>query len=121
VGHWPRSSGPPKQLERDYEVSLNELALRRLETLTGRTAIQLRTALTNLNRIAATPDDTPMIWLYRNPNLHNHCDRCVARIPGNPKIRVHRLLFPRLCRRHDRWLDPTQRESRLGVLPQLAG
>jgi hypothetical protein len=60
-----------------------------------------------LSRIAATPDDMPMIWLYRNHNLHNHCDRCVARIPGNPKIRVHRLLFPRLCQRHDRWLDPT--------------
>jgi hypothetical protein len=92
-------------LDKDYEVSLNELALRRLETFTGRTADQLRTALGDLSRAPAEPEDTPTIWLYKAHNLRNHCDQCVARLPGKPRIRVRTLLFPQLCRRHDRWLD----------------
>jgi len=99
-------------LDKDYEVSLNELALRRLETFAGRPADQLRVALGNLSRVTAEPEDTPKIWLYKAHNLRNHCDRCVARLPGKPRIRVRTLLFPQLCRRHRRWLDPSTSGSR---------
>ncbi|KAB1935030.1 hypothetical protein F8271_22360 [Micromonospora sp. ALFpr18c] len=110
-------------LDRDYEVSLNELALRRLETVTGRSSEQLRAALTNLHRISATPEDNPTIWLYKGHDLLNHCDHCVARIPGKPTIRVHRLLFPQLCQRHRRWLDPATagipRQVNLSNTPEI--
>lgn len=63
-----RPQGPVTRflLDNDYEVSLNELALRRLETFTGRPAERLRTALSNLGRVATAPEDRT-IWLYKPP------------------------------------------------------
>ena len=94
-------------LDKDYEVALNEHSLRRLETFTGTPVAQLRTALPSLHRTRdALPADIPAIHPYRTGNLRDHCDHCVARIPGRPRVKVHPLPFAQLCRRHRRWLDP---------------
>ncbi|GAA2714930.1 TniQ family protein [Micromonospora olivasterospora] len=94
-------------LGKDYDVALNEHSRRRLETFTGIPIARLKASLPSLHHTHdALPVDIPAIHPYRTWNLRDHCDHCVSRIPGRPRIRVHSPSFPHLCRRHRRWLAP---------------
>jgi hypothetical protein len=77
----------------DFDVVLNEPARHRLETLTGRTVAELRRSLSALWSKPSDhiPTDIPAIEVRRSWNLRGHCDRCVARLPGRPTVRVYSL------------------------------
>lgn len=105
-----RALGEPKtallqsMLDNDFDVALNSHSLHRLETFTAIPAEQLRKSLPSLKHTGAQPADIPATRPYRCFHVRNHCDDCVARLPGQPKVRVHNQLFPRICTRHRRWI-----------------
>jgi hypothetical protein len=101
----PTTSWTQWMLSDDYDTALNEHALRRLEIFTGMPAARLRMSLPTLHRSDAPAATIPATRPYRCPDLRDHCDHCAAQLPGRPKIRVHNLPFPRICRRHRRWTD----------------
>jgi hypothetical protein len=104
----------------DFDVVLNKPAKRRLETLTGRTVLELRRSLSALWNEPSdrVPTDTPAIEVLRSWNLRDHCDRCVARLPGRPTVRVYSLSFPHICKRHQRWVATEKEHSWLEFEPK---
>jgi TniQ len=100
----PRGALTYRLLEQDYDLRLNPHAVHRLEIFTGIPAERLRRALPCTTTTSALPADIPATHPYRCPSLRNHCDTCIARTPGRPKIRVHSLAFPHICRHHHRWI-----------------
>jgi len=99
----PSRGWTQSMLAEDYDVALNNHALRRLETFTGIPAARLQMSLPTLHA-DTRPSTTPATRPYRCPDLREHCEHCAARLPGHPKIRVHSLPFPLICRRHHRWI-----------------
>lgn len=94
-----------------FDVRLNQHSLRRLEIFTGIPADRLTKALPSLRNLTATPATIPAIHPVRTPQLRRACHTCTARIPGHPDIQTYPMLFPRICARHNRWIDSNPREK----------
>ncbi|MGO4613758.1 TniQ family protein [Nocardia sp. 2YAB30] len=104
----PRGALPVASWPEHYEITLNTAAARRLEIFTGMPAARLRRALPALAATSPGPDPaTPTFHGHRSVRLREHCQECVARLPGQPRIRVHDLSAPEVCRRHRRWVRIT--------------
>ena len=93
-----------------FDVRLNQHSLRRLEVFTGIPADRLTKALPSLANLTATPATIPAIHPFRTQQLRQPCHTCTARIPGRPDIQTYPVLFPRICARHNRWIDSDRRE-----------
>ncbi|WP_156370791.1 TniQ family protein [Nocardia arizonensis] len=92
----PRGALPTASWINAYEITLNTAAAHRLETFTGVPIARLRTALPALVTTSTGPDpNTPTFHGHRSVRLRDHCQECVARLPGHPRIRVHDKLPPR--------------------------
>ncbi|HEX4102492.1 MAG TPA: TniQ family protein [Pseudonocardiaceae bacterium] len=94
----------------NYDVVLNQHALRRLETFTGIPAQRLRMSLPALDRTDAPPAGIPATRPHRCQSLRTPCDGCAARLPDHPNIVVRTLHFPQICPRHRRWIDTDQNQ-----------
>ncbi|MEV6335202.1 hypothetical protein AB0M12_10850 [Nocardia vinacea] len=91
------------------DITLNLEAQQRLVGFTGIPITRLRKVFPALRRPHPDPPTTSGIAQFHvfSPGpgqLRDHCDDCVARIPGRPRIRVHSCEAPRVCRRHNRWI-----------------
>lgn len=95
-----------------HDLTLNTLALARLETLTGRAAARLRLALPSVQTpradVRLSSATVPLISVYKDSAIRGHCQRCISRIPGHPNIRVHPGVADSICRRHHRWVETTR-------------
>jgi len=62
--------------------------------LTGRSTASLRKTLPSLGAPRAdsrlSSKTEPLISAFSGSAIRGHCQQCIARIPGHPKIRVHR-------------------------------
>jgi hypothetical protein len=90
------------------DVTLNPAALGRLEAFTGIPFERLRRALPSLDMPPhdgqPMPQPAPLMRAFRTFTIRGHCEQCIARIPGQPRIRVHGRHAPRICSRHRRWV-----------------
>lgn len=90
------------------DVTLNPAALARLEAFTGIPVERLRLALPSLNMPLGGGQrmlqPAPLMHAFRTSTIRDHCQQCIARIPGQPRIRVHSRYTPRICFRHRRWV-----------------
>lgn len=95
-----------------HDITLNAPALARLAALTGRSLASLAITLPSLGtarvdrRLASTTE--PLINAFSSSAIRGHCQQCIARIPDQPDIRVHRQSAPAICPRHHRWVDTTR-------------
>lgn len=102
----------------NHDITLNHHALHRLVTITTLGETRLRRALPALHQTKPpTPhnpggnhrshgaDNTPTTRPCQFTSLRPHCDTCTSRLPGHPKIIVHHRAFPKICVKHQRWID----------------
>lgn len=109
----PVSGYPYATMIHNRDITLNAPALARLETFTGLPAARLRKALPSLSTPRADPlsHTGPMIRVFSNAAIRDHCHPCIARIPGRPQVRVHSGEAPSICRRHRRWIETTSKHT----------
>lgn len=95
-----------------HDITLNAPALARLAAMTGRSTTSLGKTLPSLGtastdrRLSSATE--PLINPFSSAAIREHCQHCIARIPGHPNIRVQRGSAPAICGRHHRWVDTTR-------------
>ncbi len=94
-----------------FDVRLNQHSLHRLEVFTGIPAQRLTLALPSLATLTATPATIPAIHPFRLQGLRPPCHTCAARIPDRADIQTYPMPFPRICARHNRWIDSNHQEK----------
>ncbi|WP_433523823.1 TniQ family protein [Nocardia pseudovaccinii] len=111
----PLSTALSQTMIANRDVTLNEPAQRRLEAFSGIDLEDLRQRLPTLEQSCGEPDRrSPAFQVFADSNgIRRACERCIARLPGTPDIRVYLHRAPGFCRRHRRWVathkyDPDQ-------------
>ncbi|QSE84663.1 TniQ family protein [Rhodococcus koreensis] len=120
----PAGAPPTRSWIDKHDITLNPAALHRLETFTGIPAPRLRKVLPTLAHTTIRADPgrgKPMIRGHRSVQLREHCDECIARLPGHPRIRVRAKVAPQICRRHRRWVNTTPHRPHQVDLSNTAG
>ncbi|HEY4004181.1 MAG TPA: hypothetical protein VGM60_03195 [Pseudonocardia sp.] len=114
------TTGPSRFMVDEFDLMLNQHALHRLGTLSGIAADQLLWSLPSLHRLLPSgPDGPPVIRRYRCHSLRKHCETCLSRMPGRPKIIIRPMAFPKICAKHRRWIDTRDKEDQFQI--DLAG
>ncbi|WP_157186595.1 hypothetical protein [Nocardia jiangxiensis] len=103
----PVTYSPSRTLVSTNDVLVNEAAQQRLAAFTGIDLAHLRQRLPTLRRSFDEPDPAvPAIRCFAESAApRKHCDRCIAQMPGHPRIVVHRNDAHAICQHHRRWID----------------
>ncbi|MET7770494.1 TniQ family protein [Nocardia sp. NPDC005366] len=108
----PLGATPAQSMLVNRDVILNEPAQRRLEAVSGIDLEDLRQRLPTLEKSCGEPDRrSPAFQIFADSTrIRRACERCVARLPGTPDIRVYLHRAPGICRRHRRWVATHEHE-----------